>query len=397
MSITVEKAIELALMHTSVLPEEEAPLCEAVGRILSRRICAPVDQPPFDRSPLDGYAVCAADTEDASPEFPAILRVVDKLYAGQEARVAIHPGEAVRLMTGAMLPEGADGVIRQEDTDLGEKQVKIFRGICPGKNCCRRGEEYGAGSELLPAEIKIDAAAVAVAAGAGFTHLPVYRRARAAVISTGDEIRQPGGPLPVGKIYDSNTSYLKVRLGQLGVEVEETLSAGDDIAGITAALECCGNCDLILTTGGVSVGQKDLLETAVEAFGAEVLFHGIAMKPGMPTLLARRDNTMILGLSGNPFSAAVPFELLLRPILAKMTRDTSLEMRWTQAVAANDFIKASPTRRYLRAHVSGQMVSTPTAQSNGQMRSMVGCNCLIDVPAGSGAVRRGDRVNILLL
>lgn len=397
MSITVEKAIALALEHTPPLPEEEAPLQLALGRVLTQDVRAPLDQPPFDRSPLDGYAVRAEDTMDASPEFPAVLQVVDKLCAGQVSRVPLQPGQAVRLMTGAMLPEGADGVIRQEDTDLGEDQVRIFRGVRPGENCCRRGEEYEAGALLLSAGTKVDAVAVAVAAGAGITHLPVYRRVRAAVISTGDEIRQPGQPLLEGKIYDSNTAYLVARLGQLGVEVTCSFSAGDDCANIVAALERCAGCDVILTTGGVSVGQKDLLEAAVEAFGAKVLFHGIAMKPGMPTLLAERNGSLILGLSGNPFSAAVPFELLLRPVLAKMTRDTELEMRWQQAVTVSDFAKASPTRRYLRAHISGQMVSMPTAQSNGQMRSMVGCNCLIDVPAGSGAVRQGDRVNVLLL
>lgn len=397
MSITVERAIKLALAHTPELPEEEAPLCEAVGRILARRITAPMDQPPFDRSPLDGYAVCASDTMSASAEMPVRLQVVDKICAGQVSQVAIQPGQAVRLMTGAMLPKGADAVIRQEDTDLGEERVKLFRGVRPGQNCCWRGEEYRAGTELFPAGTRIDAAAAAVAAGAGLTHLPVYRRARAAVISTGDEIRQPGQPLLPGKIYDSNTIYLKTRLKQLGVEVTAALSEGDDVDGIVTVLERFSGCDLILTTGGVSVGQKDLLETAVKAFGAEVIFHGIAVKPGMPTLLAKRGDLLILGLSGNPFSAAVPFELLLRPMLAKMTRDPELEMRRRKVTAANDFAKASPTRRFLRAFVRGNMVSMPAAQSNGQMRSMVGCNCLIDLPAGSGAVRQGDCVDVLLL
>ena len=397
MPITIEEATKRALACACVLPEEEVSLQAAVGRVLSRQVCAAIAQPPFDRSPLDGYAVCAADTVDALQEFPAVLQVVDKLYAGQESRIAIRPGEAVRLMTGAMLPEGADSVIRQEDTDLGETKVRIFRGVHPGSNCCRKGEEYEVGAELLPAGTKIDAAAVAVAAGAGISRLPVYRQVRVAVISTGDEICQPGQLLSAGKIYDSNTAYLSARLSQLGADITEILHAGDDLADIIALLERCSGCDFILTTGGVSVGEKDLLEEAIHRFGAEVIFHGINIKPGMPTLLAQRGNLLILGLSGNPFSAAVPFELLLRPMLAKMTQDPSLELKRIAAVAANDFAKASPVRRYLRAHVSGLRVSMPTSQSNGQMRSMVGCNCLIDVPAGSGAVRQGDRVGILLL
>ena len=145
------------------------------------------------------------------------------------------------------------------------------------------------------------------------------------------------------------------------------------------------------------MGQKDLLEAALKDLGAEVVFHGIVMKPGMPTLLAQWRGALILGLSGNPFSAAVPFEMLLRPMLAKMTGDPSLEMRRGRGVAANDFVKSSPTRRFLRARGCGERVSMPAAQANGQMRSMVGCNCLIDVPGGSGAVRRGAQVAFWLL
>ena len=397
MSITVEKAISLALAHTAVLPETQVPLMEALGRVLTSQVRAPMEQPPFDRSPLDGYALRAADAADASTEHPAVLQVVDKLYAGQSSGVSVQPGQAVRLMTGAMIPEGADCVIRQEDTDLGENTVQIFRGVSAGSNYCRRGEEYSVGDKLLSAGQKVDAAAVAVAAGAGIQQLPVHRQVRAAVISTGDEICQPGQLLAPGKIYDSNTAYLAARLGQLGVSVQEVLSAGDNVSCIAETMERCAGCDLILTTGGVSVGQKDLLEAAAETFGARVIFHGIAMKPGMPTLLAKRGKTLILGLSGNPFSAAVPFELLLRPMLAKMTGDPALDLRRVRAGAANGFGKASPTRRYLRAYFDGQSVSMPTAQSNGQMRSMIGCNCLIDVPAGSGAVCRGDQVDILML
>lgn len=397
MPITIERAMTLALERAVPLPEESAPLGQALGRVLLRDVRAPMDQPPFDRSPLDGYAVWARDTAAASPDAPAVLQVVETLFAGQVPQRAVGSGQAVRLMTGAMLPEGADGVIRQEDTDLGTDRVRIFKGVRPGANCCRRGEEYRAGARLLAEGTKLDAAALAVAAGAGVTELPVRRRARAAVISTGDELRRPGEPLPPGKIYDSNTAYLEARLEQLGAEVRAVLFAGDDLAEIAGALRRCAGCDVILTTGGVSVGQKDLVEAALKTLGAEVVFHGVAMKPGMPTLLAAWNGALILGLSGNPFSAAVPFELLLRPMLAKLTGDPSLEMRRARGVAANDFGKPSPTRRFLRARVCGQSVSMPAAQSNGQMRSMVGCNCLIDVPGGSGAVRKGDTVELWLL
>ena len=398
MSITIEEARDLVVQHAPVLGEEYAFLSEAVGRLLTRDVRSGLSQPPFDRSPLDGYAVVAADIASAAPENPVELRVVDKLWAGMPARMGVERGQAVRLMTGCMIPPGADAVIRQEDTDLGSEIVRIFRPVESGKNICYQGEEYGPDTLLLKKGSRVDAAGAAVAAGAGFTHLPVRRRAKAVILTTGDEVCRPGTVLPAGKIYDSNTAYLSARLRQLGVETVAALSRGDDLESLSGDLRrYAGEADLVLTTGGVSVGEKDLLEQAAKAAGAEVIFHGISMKPGMPTLFAVLGNARLLGLSGNPFSAAVPFELLLRPILAKMTGDSDLGLRADVAMAARGFGKASPTRRFLRAFCKQGQVYPPKAQSNGQMRSMIGCNCLIDVPAGSGAIRPGDPVRVLWL
>lgn len=398
MPITLEEARDLVLQYTPVLEEEQAPLHQAVGRCLTRDVRSGLPQPPFDRSPLDGYAVVAADIASATPESPVSLRVVDKLWAGMPARLCIEQGQAVRLMTGCMIPPGADAVIRQEDTDLGGETVRVFHPVDAGKNVCYQGEEYGPDALLLKKGSRIDAAGAAVAAGAGFTHLPVRRRARAVILTTGDEVCQPGTTLPPGKIYDSNTTYLMARLHQLGVETIAALTLADDLKVLADDLRrCAAEADLLLTTGGVSVGEKDLLEQAAKAAGAEVVFHGITIKPGMPTLFAALGDARLLGLSGNPFSAAVPFELLLRPMLAKMTEDPTLELRADTATAAQEFGKSSPTRRFLRAFCKQGRVFPPAAQSNGQMRSMIGCNCLIDVPAGSGMIRPGDPVNILWL
>lgn len=398
MSITLEEAQNLVVRYAPVLNEEYVPLAESVGRRLTSDIRSAFPQPPFDRSPLDGYAVVAADVASATPDTPVKLQVVDKLWAGMPARVGVKRGQAVRLMTGCMIPSGADAVIRQEDTDLGVEIVQIFRPVASGKNICYRGEEYGTDALLLRRENRVDAASVAVAAGAGFTQLRVRRRARAVILTTGDEVRQPGTVLPAGKIYDSNTAYLSARLHQLGVETVAALTQEDDLTALSAALRrYAGEVDLILTTGGVSVGEKDLLEQAVKPAGAEVIFHGIDIKPGMPTLFAVLGNARLLGLSGNPFSAVVPFELLLRPMLAEMTGDPEPLLRADTAIAAQGFDKASPSRRFLRAFCKQGRVYPPAAQSNGQMRSMIGCNCLIDVPAGSGAIRPGDPVRILWL
>lgn len=396
--ITVESALRLILEHTPVLKEEELPLLEVLGRRLMRDVCAEHAQPPFDRSPLDGYALRAADAAAATPETPAVLRVVDKLYAGDVSRIPVRPGCAVRLMTGSMIPNGADCVIRQEDTDEDGQTVQIFRGVAAGRNICYRGEEYQTGERLLSAGERLDAWSLAVAAGAGRTTLPVRRRPRAAILSTGSELQQPGETLRPGKIYDSNAVFLAAELRQMNAEVTAILSVEDDTALIARTLtELAGRTDLILTTGGVSVGEKDLMEAAVRRAGGSILFHGIRMKPGMPTMFAMIGGTAVLCLSGNPFSAAVPFTLFVRPMLAHMAGERGCAQRWVLARAATAFPKSSPTRRFLRGRYDGESVVIPGKQSNGQLRSMIGSNCLVDIPAGTERIAVGDPVRVLAL
>ena len=249
MAISVEQAIDLILKYTPVLGEERVPLLEALGRVLSRDVNSEICQPPFDRSPLDGYAVIAEDLKDASPAHSVRLQVVDKIYAGETAHVSVQRGQAVRLMTGSMIPQGADCVIRQEDTDGGEESVHIFKCVKANSNYCHQGEEYGLGDRLFTAGSLVDAACVAVAAGAGMTHLYVHKKMRAAIVSTGDEVRQPGEQLLPGKIYDSNTSYLAARLHQLDVRITAMRSAGDDLEQIVSIHNACERqANLILTS-----------------------------------------------------------------------------------------------------------------------------------------------------
>ena len=397
MAISVEQAIRCMLDRTPVLDPEQVPLEEALGRCLAQNLYARYAQPPFDRSPLDGYAARGEDLAGAAPDAPVTLRVVDKLYAGDVSLVPVEPGQAVRLMTGSMIPQGADCVIMQEDTDEGEDVVRIFRSVSAGSNICWEGEEYPAGDLLLPGGRRLDAPAIAVAAGAGYRTLPV-RRLRAVILATGDELQQPGEALRPGRIYDSNGAYLQVCLREMGAEVLDVRAVGDNTARIAAAIEhCSAAADLILTTGGVSVGQKDLMEAAVMEAGGRVLFHGLDMKPGMPTMLSERNGTLILSLSGNPFSAAVPFFLLMRPMAARMLQDTGWEPQWETARAVTPFEKDSPVRRFIPGTCLNGEAAIPPKQANGQMRSMIGCNCLIDIPAGSGPVRVGDPVRILPL
>ncbi len=398
MRISLEQALNILMDHVTHGKTERKPLEDCLGLILSEDVYALLDMPPFSRSAQDGYALCSKDSIGATGENPVKLKVTGKIYAGDHLDVQVRPGEAVRIMTGAMVPAGADCVLRQEDTDEGEDVVQIYKEVEPGCSICFKGEEYKKGHTLLHAGTKIDAAALAVASGNGIMELPVYERVKAAVVSSGSEVVEPGAPLTPGKIYNTNTIYMKARLSQLGAKVMMTRTVGDDLEVMAEALkEAADQAELVVTTGGVSVGQKDLTEEALLSIGAEILFHGIAIKPGMPTLAAEKDGVLFIGLSGNPFSAAIPFEMFVREILSLKMGDPDLKLRRETLTAVTGFSKNSRRRRFLRGKAEGKEVWLPDQQANGQMRSMVGCNCLIEIPAGSGPVKAGDKVEVLWL
>ncbi len=398
MRISLEQALNILMDHVTHGKTERKTLEDCLGLVLSEDVYALLDMPPFSRSAQDGYALCSKDSIGATGENPVKLKVTGKIYAGDHLDVQVRPGEAVRIMTGAMVPAGADCVLRQEDTDEGEDVVQIYKEVEPSCSICFKGEEYKKGHTLLHAGTKIDAAALAVASGNGIMELPVYRRVKAAVVSSGSEVVEPGTPLTPGKIYNTNTVYMKARLHQLGAQVMMSRTVGDELEIMEEALkEAANQAELVITTGGVSVGQKDLTEEALLSIGAEILFHGIAIKPGMPTLAAEKDGVLFIGLSGNPFSAAIPFEMFVREILSLKMGDPDLKLRREALTAVTGFSKNSRRRRFLRGKAEGKEVWLPDQQANGQMRSMVGCNCLIEIPAGSGPVKAGDKVEVLWL
>ena len=398
MRISLEQALNILMDHVTHGKTERKTLEDCLGLVLSEDVYALLDMPPFSRSAQDGYALCSKDSIGATGENPVKLKVTGKIYAGDHLDVQVRQGEAVRIMTGAMVPAGADCVLRQEDTDEGEDVVQIYKEVEPGCSICFKGEEYKKGHTLLHAGTKIDAAALAVASGNGIMELPVYRRVKAAVVSSGSEVVEPGTPLTPGKIYNANTVYMKARLHQLGAQVMMSRTVGDELEIMEEALkEAANQAELVITTGGVSVGQKDMTEEALLSIGAEILFHGIAIKPGMPTLAAEKDGVLFIGLSGNPFSAAIPFEMFVREILSLKMGDPDLKLRRETLTAVTGFSKNSRRRRFLRGKAEGKEVWLPDQQANGQMRSMVGCNCLIEIPAGSGPVKAGDKVEVLWL
>ena len=397
--ISLAEATALVTQNLVPLGAETLPLQQGLGRPLAQDITAPQDQPPFDRSPLDGYALRAADSAGASAEHPVSLRVVDTLYAGDVARVPVGPGEAVRIMTGAMLPPGCDCVLRQEDTDLGFPVVAIRSSLNCHDNYCFRGEDYAAGTLLIPSGTHLDAAAAGLLASAGFTGVPVCRRPSVCILSTGDEVVSPSThPLPPGKIYASNGDLLLARLAELGITHTACQLLPDNPRAAADAMERgAAEYDLVLTTGGVSVGAKDIFHQALPLLGAEQVFWRVMVKPGTPVMFSRYRGKPILSLSGNPFAAAVNFELLARPILAALAGDPRLLPRPCAAVLDSAFSKGGKIRRFLRGRYADGHITLPQGHSSGQLASLLGCNCLVDIPAGSGPLSPGIRVDALLL
>ena len=399
-NFTVEQALEALLGHAEAIEETEyVTLFQARGRVLAEDMKAGFDNPPFDRSPIDGYACKAEDLTDASKEHPVQLKVLEEIDAGQYSRITVEKGQAVRIMTGAAIPRGCDCCIRQEDTDYGEDVVKIYSPVKQWQNYCYQGEDFKNGTVLLTKGTKIGFIEAGILASMGKTKILVYRRAKVAILTTGDEVIEPGKPLIPGKIYDCNQSLLAARIEEFGADLVEVTSIEDRPQAMTEAIwRIAPSVDLIVTTGAVSVGKKDIMHEALEKAEAKRIFWHIQMKPGMPTLFSVYQDTPIISLSGNPFGVAVSVDLLIRPVLQKMMQDETLKTTRKKCVLKNDFCKKIRGRRYIRAVAEGDMVTIPSGlHSNGVLSTMAGCNCLIEMQEGKSGTKAGELAEVILL
>lgn len=399
--ILLEEALKLILDRVHIITDTvNTEVSEAGGCILAEDVYSPLDNPPFPRSPVDGYAVRAGDIKEADQEHPAELKVAGCIYAGDNGQsCSLKPGEAYRIMTGAPFPAGADTAVKQEDTDFGEDRVKIYKSQKSYDNYCFQGEDYKKGRLLLKKGTRLTFAEQGILSGIGYTEIPVFRKPIVRVFTTGDELCPPGLPLTPGKIYDSNGMMISSRLRELGIPPKSVLHQPDSEEELAEALrEAAKDADVILTTGGVSVGKKDILHGALKKLGAEKVFWRIKLQPGMPTIFSLYQDTCILSLSGNPFGAMANLELLFRPMLAKMTGDESCLMERRQGVMERDFPKKSRVRRFVRAFYKDGNVSFPQGiYSSGAIGTLRGCNCLLDIPAGTEEIKGGEKVTVWML
>ena len=407
--ISVEQAMEQILQYTPVINEtEEVELNKAGGRILAQDMVAEFNNPPFDRSPVDGYACKAEDLAGASPEHPVRLKVMEEIDAGQYSERVVEHGQAVRIMTGAAIPKGCDCCIYQERTDYGEDFVEIYTEQKQWDNYCFAGEDFKKGTTLLKKGTHIGYVEAAVMAGMGAAKAPVYRRPKVVLLTTGDEVVEPGNPLPAGKIYNSNMTMLSSRMRELGMEPFYMEAVKDDPQIMSERLkEAAKQADMIITTGGVSVGKKDIMHESLGRINAERIFWRVKMKPGMPTLFSVYESepgrkVPVISLSGNPFGVAVGVELLIRPALEKMMQNPAIGLKEVAGVMADDFVKGIKGRRFIRAYWERGEFHLPNGlHSNGILSSMAGCNCLIDTKTmedkESKSLKTGDKVSAILL
>ena len=399
-ALEVEQALETALRYCRVTEPETCPIGDCADRILAEDMRAAVNSPPFRRSAMDGFAVRSEDLCGASGQKPVVLTVLGCNDAGSPVIRHIGKGEAAQIMTGGVLPEEADAVVKQEIVELRGQDTAVFSAPSkPGDCFSPIGEDLQEGEILAHAGETVDASALAAGAAAGLSMLSVRKQVRSAVICTGDELTLPGKPLGEGKIYGSSHLYLTTRLRQCGCADAKAYFAGDDPSGIAKMIrrQIEKGAQLIVTTGGVSVGRKDYLPAVIDMIGGEILFHGIEVKPGMPSMLSKARDTLILSLSGNPYSCACIFELIGRPMVAAMLGKQCVLEKVLQIPSADSYNKRSQVRRILRGRFDGVCVHFSSRQRNGQMAAGIGCNCLIDIPAGNEGIREGDNVRVILL
>ncbi|MFH1833690.1 MAG: gephyrin-like molybdotransferase Glp [bacterium] len=398
---SIEEARVLVLAEAAPLPVEARLLTEALGAVLGQEIIAPHDVPPFDNSAMDGFAVRAADTVDASPESPSDLLVCETIPAGHVASHTVGAGEAAKIMTGAPMPRGADAVVQSESAVEKAGRVFIQEAVKPSKNVRRAGEDVRLGDEVLATGSVLGPAEIGLIASMGFPAVQVHRRPRVAVISTGSELVEVDQRLGPGQIHNSNSYSLRAQCQQLGIEASALGIAPDDYEATRRLVERGLEYDVLLTSGGVSVGQFDFVKDVQDELGIERKLWGVAMKPGKPLAFGVRDGTLVFGLPGNPVSAMISFELFVRPALLRLmgyrkTTRPTYRATMTEDVAGADG-RVSVVRVRAWREDGSWHASATGAQGSGILRSMVGANGLVLVPGGSQGVRAGAKVKFLLL
>jgi len=400
--ISVEEAQHLVLASIATLESERVTLDEARGRVLREDVFAPRDIPGADNSAMDGYAVRSSDVAAASADAPVSLRVTGDVPAGVVASGRVEPGTAMRIMTGAPVPDGADCVVQVEITDGGSEIVRIVQSLRAGANIRRRGEDMREGELVIGAGARIGAGEIGVAASAQKHELLVGRRPVVAIFSTGAELVDVGMPVGPGQVVNSNLWSLAALAENAGAVVRRLGIVEDSKAATERAIEKALDADIVVSSGGVSVGAYDFVKDALEDLGAETIFWRVAMKPGKPLLFARLRDRPCFGLPGNPVSCMVSFHLFIAPAIRKAAGFGGGLLPPVVTARLSSPLEMKGERRvYMRVRVSaegGELIAAPArAQGSGVSTSMVAANGLALLEPGHGHRNAGDPVPVVLI
>ncbi|MFG2006295.1 gephyrin-like molybdotransferase Glp [Spirillospora sp. NPDC048911] len=403
---TVDEHLADILANVPVLPPLDLALLEAAGGVLTEPVAAPVSLPPFDNSAMDGYAVVSADVAGASDAEPAVLPVIGDIAAGDSGVTAIRPGLTARIMTGAPMPAGADAVIPVEWTDGGAATVRINRSAPPGHYIRRSGEDVQAGEVVAGPGTRLGAAQVAMLAAVGRARATVRPKPRVVVLSTGNELREPGSELAPGQIWDSNSFMLTAAVIEAGgVGYRQTMVEDDPRKVLETLEDQLMRADALITTGGVSMGARDVVKEVLTGVGT-VQFHKVRMRPGKPQGFGLLEGTPIFTLPGNPVSAYVSFQVFVRPALRAMQGLPPETLPTVTAVLAEGvkspaglahFMRATLTFNRGKAMQHSYTVTPAEGQGSHQLAALSSANALIALPEDAEDLPAGSLVEVLRL
>ena len=400
-AVRVAEAQEIVLGCVQPVGVEKVALLEALQRVTAEEVTAQRHIPLDDNSAMDGYAVRHTDVASATRDQPAVLEVLEILPAGKTPHHRIAPGTAVKIMTGAPLPEDADTVVQIEHTDGSDTRVQIYRAPRHGSNLRRRGEDIRQGECVLASQTFLRPPELGVLASVGKAQVLVYQRPRVAILATGDEIIDPGEPDTQGKILNSNSYTLAGQVVEAGGSPLLLGVAPDNREVMSQRIASGLRADVLITSGGVSVGTFDYVRECLEAVGFQARFWTVAVRPGSPTTFGMVGHVPVFSLPGNPVASMVTFELFVRPALRKITGRRDLFRPRLEAVLQDAVEKRRDVRTLLRGVLrqeDGQTtVSTTGPQGSGILRSMSLANCLIDLPEDTERLQPGARVQVMLL
>jgi len=406
--IPYHEALSIILRSAPVLDSESVQLSQLIGRSLAEPLTTPFDIPHFDSSAMDGYAVWLDDVAHASEESPVELPVSGNVHAGALPESELTGGHAQRVMTGAPIPRGCEAVIIREETIEATDRVIIRQPAKPNQNVRRRGEEFRKGDVVLPAGTRLNPAAVALVASLGLTRAEVCRLPRVSLLTTGDEVIDPGSPLRPGQLYNSNRWGLYAALLELGIEPVKVKHVSDSLAATRAALEeVMSASDVVISTGGVSMGDSDHVKDALAALNADVSFDWVAVKPGKPMCFAtyhrsnRESPGLLFGCPGNPVSSMLSFHFFIRPALRHLQGDPDVQPLTFAATLSRDLKKKPGRHEHVRGIVRAEDDQLFVEPTHGQYSHMLGglalANCIIHFPSDLQRLSEGDRVQIELV